>query len=333
MKKITRFIPILIFLAFGIAFVVLTSDTIRQNLGIGDSSALYGGELERGYPSAGYLISYGVNGSIQTCGFTVLNDKVAVSASHCVDGSKEIFLGKRDFSFNNEKNIKVTKATQREGWVKNKERASDFSILEFNDTAGYFKDFATIGTPTAGCNYRVVAYGRTEDPSESFTKPRKSAVVCASEIKNDTFFIHGEKSGICFGDSGSPVYENNTNKLVGVVASIILEESNETQPCEIGNNAIVVRVDANQRLVNEILAEIGGEAIGSTTGSSVTDPGGSLETDVVKENFIDRLGISNLSNRQRFNLLVGVSGTVLVTLVILLVYVLSRSSKHKDYDF
>src|SRR5690606_17506046 len=122
-------------------------------------------------------------------------------------------------------------------WVQNQERSSDFAILNFQNLNGYFTSFSNIASPREGCDMRVVAYGRTENPNEISIKPRKSAIVCASEIGRNTYVIsgRGQESGICFGDSGSPVYYNGTETLVGVVVSIILEDNNQQQPCGFGN--------------------------------------------------------------------------------------------------
>ncbi len=324
-----KFIVLFLLIVVGGGGFYLINQLIQQNLSVDDSSALFGGDLEKGYPSAGYLISYEPGGAMKTCGYAVLNNRVVVTASHCVDNSESIFLGLGDFSVREENHIEVTRATQKEQWINNKERAHDFAILNFNDNSNFYEEFAVITSPTEGCKYRVVAYGRTEDPTENFIKPRKSAALCARDITSNTFIIEGDgTSGICFGDSGSPVYYEGTNNLVGQVVSIILEDPNNTEPCAFGNTAIVVRADANQNLINENIQTLDA----SLGGVSVVD---GLTIDVADQTIFDQLGLSQLNNLSREEqlryILFGVVGLMAVV-VIALVATLTRKPKKKQWE-
>lgn len=248
MKKIAR-----IFVVAGLLSLAVVSLYALYRIGTTDfaptdSKALYGGQLETGYPSAGFMIIYTAN-SLKTCGYTAIRPNVAVTAGHCVDDAQRIYLGQGEFNFEHSEHAFVTKAQPKEGWAVSAKREDDFAILTFNDPA-FFKDFARISSPVEGCNYRVVAYGRTEDSSTSTTKERKSGVLCANAIFDNVFYVTGQESGICFGDSGSPVYFDGTNNLVGSVASIIKAGSDDSDPCAIGNSAIVVRTDKNTDLIN-----------------------------------------------------------------------------------
>src|SRR5690348_17175222 len=114
-------------LSFGALALYSISMMIRNDQSLTDSNALYGGELERGYPSAGYLISREVSGSIKTCGFAVLNDSIGITASHCVDNSEAIYIGQGTFSADISVAKEVLNATQKSGWISNKERNNDFA--------------------------------------------------------------------------------------------------------------------------------------------------------------------------------------------------------------
>jgi hypothetical protein len=321
-----RFLVVLTFLILGVGSFFAINELIKRNLSVEDSDALLGGELERGYPSAGYLISNEPGGGLKTCGYAILNSRVAVTASHCVDNSQSIFLGLGDFSLSRSRHIEVQQATQKEQWIRNKERAHDFAILNING-GSFYSDFAEVASPTEGCKYRVVAYGRTEDPNESFTKPRKSAKLCATEITGNTFIINGDgTSGICFGDSGSPVYYEDTNKLVGVVVSIILADPDETDPCSFGNTAIVVRTDANQSLINNNI-----QGLDSSLGSiNVVD---GLTIEVAEQSFLDKLGLGYLERlpaETRMKYILYLAGTLLVFVVLVLLFVLTRRPKQSQ---
>ena len=324
-----RFIVIVLLIVLGVGGFLAINQLLRQNLSLEDSSALYGGDLERGYPSAGYLISYEPSGVMKTCGYAVLNNRVAVTASHCVDNSENIFLGVGDFSVRKENHIKISKATQKQQWTNNQVRAHDFAILNFNDDNDFFKEFAEVASPVEGCKYKVVAYGRTEDPSENFKKPRKSATLCARDISFNTFIVEGDgSSGICFGDSGSPVFYEGTNKLVGQVVSIILKNPGDTQPCAFGNTAIVVRADANQNLINENIETLNT----GLDGISVVD---GLTIQVADQTIFDKIGLSQLNNlSQEEQLQYTLYGTVgLMLLVFLgLLITLTRKPKKREWE-
>ncbi|MCA9380944.1 S1 family peptidase [Candidatus Dojkabacteria bacterium] len=321
MKKL---ITVIIFIALALGAFGLFYKLLQNNLALDDSDALFGGELEKGYPFAGYLISYEPGGAMKTCGYAVLNKNIAVTASHCVDNSESIYLGLGDFSLQESNHISVIKATQKEQWVQSKNRSHDFSILNINDTTGFYSEFAEIATPTEGCNYKVVAYGRTEDPTQNFEKPRKSATLCASDIGANTFIIKGDgTSGICFGDSGSPIFYKDTNKLAGIVVSIILEDPEDTQPCAFGNTAIAVRPDANQNLINENIKQLNA----GVADVSVVD---GLTIDVAKQNIFDRIGLSQINNltegEQKKYILMG-TATLTVFMVMVLLIVVARKPK------
>jgi V8-like Glu-specific endopeptidase len=329
MKKVLKaLVPVLV-LVVGMYGVIRL---ISLNQSADDSDALYGGELELGYPFAGFLISFEPGGGSKTCGYSVLSKNLAITAAHCVDNSEQIYLGLGDFSTNTSNLMRVTQATQLEGWISGKERSQDFAILNFNDTQSFYSDFAEIASPTEGCNFRVVAYGRTENPEETFTKPRKSAIVCASSIGPNTYMIKGDKSGICFGDSGSPLFYNETNKFAGVVVSIVLENPNDTDPCAIGNTAIVVRPDAYQSFVNNTL-----ESFTANAGQVNVVEGSTIQLNVETQDLWDRLGLSNLSAEQKLDYslyaFIAVAGVTTLAIVVSIVNSKKSQGKSSSGDF
>lgn len=283
------------FLLFFVLFILSLSS--RSDQSAKDSDALFGGQIEKGYPSAGYLVINTPSG-VKSCGYAVLSPTVAVTASHCVDDATSIFLGLGDFSYSSENKILAISAVQKSGWVNLKNRRDDFAILRFSSD-GFFSDFADIERVEEGCKYRVVAYGRTENIEEYGRFPRKSARMCAFGIENDIFRIKAdpsEKAGICFGDSGSPLYIDGTNKLVGVVVSILKNKDKQGDQCDFDNTAVVVRTDANISFVNQSFQLASNEIINRT-----------LEYDdvlvqVVEQSLFSKLGlgfIDNLNDSQK----------------------------------
>lgn len=320
MKKLLSFLFLIVLLA-GVGFTVYYLTIPESDTAPEDSSALYGGELESGYPSAGYLVTQ-TPGSTKTCGYTVLNKQEAITASHCVDEATDMFLGKAEYKPDLANTLKVSTALQKEGWISEKRRTEDFAILKFSDTEDFFTDFAEVASPTEGCHYRIVAYGRTENPDDPLL-PRKSALVCASEITSDTFKLKGTgDSGICFGDSGSPIYFEDTNQVVGVTASIVNRVPNDPNPCDFGNTAIVVRADANKELIENFV---------QASDPYVPDPNAPTEfsIEVADETFFESIGlqsIEDLDQKQKYTYLLYVTIAGIVIIVAGLLYIVLKDS-------
>lgn len=308
----------LVLIGFGVYFSYLVA---KEKLSVEDAHALYGGQVEYNYKSAGFLINYTTNNSIKQCGYAALSKTIGITAAHCVEDGKVLYVGTGEFNPSNV--VQVNDALAREGWIKNKDRLGDFAVLNFQGDST-FTDFAEIGTPKAGCNYRVVAYGRTEDPSSA--KLRKSALLCASNINAVTFQIQGYNSGICFGDSGSPVYVDGTNTVVGVVVSII-NSANPNEPCNISNQATVMRADANTALITGFI-----QTTNANSGSNGNTNSNVTSVSVAEESFLDKIGLSylqTLTEKDKETYLVIFLVAVSVSLIGVMVYLIASASKTK----
>ncbi len=238
-----------------VIFTIILSNIVREknrNLSATDSDALYGGDLEFGYPSAGYLVNYQKDSTQRkSCGVAVINNKQAITAAHCVDNSKAVFIGAGEFKDRKSDFLPILQIRLKQNWIKNRSEEDDIAVL-FYENDNKFNSFANIAKPQNGCNYHIVAYGQSNDTGSKIM-PRKGADVCVSNITNKTFRIIGaNSSGICFGDSGSPIYEKDTNKLVGMISSIIQsKDSNEENPCNIGNMGLAIRADSTSELISD----------------------------------------------------------------------------------
>lgn len=316
--SVSLFLTVFILLVGGFIAIYATWNKLQAP----ETSALYGGDPEAGYPSAGYLINRTTGGGLKTCGFSMLTSTIGITAGHCVDEAQVIYVGKGEFDFNNvTAQSKISKAITKQGWAESQQRTADFSILHLEKN-NLFTDFGRIGSPTESCDYRVVAYGRTEDPNQ-LGKPRKSAQLCVSSIGPDTFQVKGYSSGICYGDSGSPIYREGTNQIIGIVVSIIKQDPNENAACAFGNTAIAVRVDANQRLItNEV------QASGITSPQQVDEI---TTISVAEETVWEKIGLSQIQNlterEKQIYLLVGLFIGVAVLIVSIILMLLRKPSE------
>ena len=249
MKKTNNPIKVVIMALVGIILLVgimLVVERINSDLAPEDSSALFGGEIEYGYPYAGYMLNVAAEGGINICSVTYLSKDIGVTAAHCVLPGSTVYTGYSAFSANNLDNAKADTFHTRPGWDF-KTSNNDFAVIELGSKDLGVPSFAQVSTPQLGCNYVVVAYGRTEDETSINlnNRLRKSATMCITNIEKDLFYIAGSGGGICFGDSGSAIFERDTNKLVGVVSAIISANAGQQAKCALDNQAVVARADYN----------------------------------------------------------------------------------------
>jgi hypothetical protein len=316
MKRLIQILILGVLAVLGVYLVV----TLQSNEDVApdDSSALYGGVTEYGYPSAGYVVTETDKG-LKTCGFSVIEPTKAVTAAHCVDEATGMYLGLGSYTSNRNDELAVSKAIQKEGWVRSNERAEDFALLRF-DGANFFQSYASIAEPATGCDYRVVAYGRTELPDDP-PMLRKSAQICITDVNSKTFKITGTgDSGICFGDSGSPIYEEGTNKIVGFVASIVSEDDKAENPCSFNNLAIAVRADSNLALINNENTE--------TVGVTDINVAKEFSIEVADESVVERLGLDTVSTEDWMKIALGgtLAGFIVVTAILIRDLVLARKN-------
>lgn len=314
----------LVFLLFGLFGVTayIISQT-NSNLSVDETDALYGGRPEFGYTSAGFLINQ-VGDATRLCGYSAISPDTAITAAHCVDDAVKIYLGKNQYSTDFSQTVEVKKAIQKDGWVDSELRSDDFSVLKF-DTTEFFTSFAEVATPIEGCFYRIVAYGRTETGDDNL-KQRKSSKLCIFDIQQDTFKIRGDDSGICYGDSGSPIYFDGTNKVVGVTVSIVLENEQSVEPCSFGNTAIAVRTDVNNRLIQD--------NVETKPDSSALDINNRLTIEVAEETFLERIGLPSLQNltiREKTIYYLVAIFVVIIFLIILTIVLLLRPDPNRRH--
>jgi len=217
-----------------------------------DSAALYGGELESKYLSAGYLIAYVNNQPSELCGLVYLNGGMALSAAHCLDKGDKYTAGVGQFNVLTFGDIQISSTTQHSGWDHRKSTYDVGKLSLSSLSSKSVSETARIVEPKQNCNYRIVAYGRTETDGDQLdlNRPRKGADICITAIDEEVFYINSASGGICVGDSGSPIFEKGTNNVVGIISAIRAKDT--SSPCYVGNTAIVVRLDTKSEFINDV---------------------------------------------------------------------------------
>ncbi|MFQ5492644.1 MAG: trypsin-like serine protease [Candidatus Dojkabacteria bacterium] len=231
----------------GVGAAILINVSLQQKTDVTpeDTSALFGGQLEASYPFAGFMVSYDEENQGNLCGFALIAPTTGVTAAHCIDNGSSYFAGVGEFTTNPSNLAEVSDATQLPGW-NGQTSTNDLAVFNLEASPPDSTQFAVRGEVDTTCRYRVVAYGRTEDDTAvlSLNRPRKSARICINEINENTLKVTGLDGGLCLGDSGSPIFEDGTNNLVGVVSSIQSANNNQS-PCFVANTGFAVRVDTN----------------------------------------------------------------------------------------
>ncbi len=213
-----------------------------------DSRAIWGGRVnETGYPYSGYIISYLNAFKANICGTVFLSQDVAISAAHCIDRQvNTVSVGYNEYTYDQSSNYDVKDIITLPEWD-GEDNRFDMAIIKIAEPLTGVSVFGNVSTPTPGCNYEVLGYGNTENDSEfpMSERQRKSMEVCINRVDDRLIFMKGTGGGICFGDSGSPIFEKDTNRLVGVISGIIPTSSDEENYCHIDNKAVGVRLDVN----------------------------------------------------------------------------------------
>lgn len=250
MKRVRLIFELLIFSVILVAlFAVFLFNRYEDgDSAVDDSSAIFGGKDEDGYPSAGYLVSYESANTVTTCGLTYVSQNIAVTAAHCVENSNTFFVGVDEFSYIESANFEVLEIFAHPQWD-GEQRAYDLAVIRFENEATV--STSTIAPAEVGCGYEIVGYGSTEldatlDPG---VRLRKSYQLCIDAFTDNNIYFSGETGGVCFGDSGSPIFKTGTNQVVGVLSAVFPLPGFTDRYCDIGNNALAVRLDTFESYV------------------------------------------------------------------------------------
>jgi secreted trypsin-like serine protease len=215
------------------ALLVIVSEITGRQINPKDTSAIFGGTPETSYQVTGFLVHPNGDNSFELCSVGFLTPIFGVTAAHCLERPGDTYVGNGQFTSDLSKLTKIRNPRLHPSYVRG-ESVFDVAVFELEKPV-VLDSYAQVVEPVEGCNYTIVGYGRTEaDPQNSISpeRPRLSIDVCLTV--GSSLLITGKNSGVCSGDSGSPVYIKNTNKIVGILSGI--DRLNTTDdPCFIGN--------------------------------------------------------------------------------------------------
>ena len=110
--KFKKFLTLAFLLGSLLVMSLILIEHASKNLGVEDSSALFGGKLESGYLYAGYLIAVEPDSKVTTCGVAFIDDSTAVTAAHCIIKGAAHYLGTGEFKLSLRNNFEVLYAEQ-----------------------------------------------------------------------------------------------------------------------------------------------------------------------------------------------------------------------------
>lgn len=231
------------------ASVSLFYNNTKINYQIDDLSTIVGGRLENYYLSAGYLLSDISINKLNICGGVFIDSNTFITAAHCVDINKNIFVGIGNITNRFTNLYQVIEYRIHPFWSNNSNNNSnksrnDIAVLKISRGINNL-DYPNIVEPVKGCDYQVIGYGRNEPEPNSrkdmniSTRERRSADICVLDVYEEILLVEGVLAGICFGDSGSPIFKKGTNEVVGIISSAeVLEDGY----CKIDNKGIAVNL-------------------------------------------------------------------------------------------
>lgn len=301
-QRFALFALILITAGLGFLAFWISQQLNDEDLSSEDSSALVGGNVEAGYPSAGFILARLSSTSFGACGASYLGQGTVVTAAHCIEQQSDTIFGIGP-SFDNPTETFEILEYEPIVFPFNDNVEEDFAVLRFDDSNLDLTE-ARISTPTISCGYEVVGYGQEDnsDVEDLSNGRKKSITVCIDSIATATFEIQGQNGGICFGDSGSPIYRTDTEEVVGIISSITFPEGAE--PCFIGNTGVAVRTDFFEDIVfdNQENLENDDSENENVNSPLVVNPPNEVTNDLAQEDNLDVNNQDDTSANQSSNL-------------------------------
>lgn len=219
------------------------------------SQAVVGGQAEARYPPVGYLLVGDSRATLHgpNCGATLIAPDVAVTAAHCIAGEKAfgVAIGPSALRVNAKTAVPHASYLGNAGGM---ERYAHDVAVVFLDVPIPSVEPATVGAASTAGAYRYIGYGRTtvgdSTVTAGYTNERKSTAMAVTSVVPLNLFTAGLGGGLCWGDSGGPLMdEDGGTTIYGVLADF-----SEVFVCKVGNEMIFTSLDAERPFLSAALA-------------------------------------------------------------------------------
>lgn len=210
--------------------------------------AVVGGQRETRYLAVGELLEGPDRDSLwgPVCGATLIAPDVVITAAHCVDGPPHV----QGVRINGEERVARAVISNRE-YVRFVGHDLAALVLEAPITSVTPAVVADVTANDAG--FRYVGYGRTTpggyEVMTGYSGARKSGALSVFAIDEFRLFTTSDEAGLCWGDSGGPLMdENDGPRVYGVLADF-----DDLFVCKVGNSMSFTRLGGDARFIEALV--------------------------------------------------------------------------------
>lgn len=237
------FITIIAILGIGIALLVALLLLTDVDLSSEDGSALVRGRKEEGYPYVGYLIS----DKSRVCTATLLDSTTILTAGHCLNynAGERFSFGMGEFDTDTRKLTPVKFVRFAPGYNPDTDEGADLAIATLGGRIE-LDEYPQIGRAIEKCDASIVAYGAgiTDQKATEDMFMKKTGEGCIKSITSNFLIRFDSEVGMCFGDSGDPIFKSpGSNEIIGVLTSGLVEVDLKTIKCDPGNTGLAITTD------------------------------------------------------------------------------------------
>jgi secreted trypsin-like serine protease len=285
LKNLQVIIPSLLGAAIATTMALIL--LFEPNFSTEDSSALVEGRRENGYEYVGYVVS----DRQKVCAATLLNENTILSAAHCfkIEAGDNFNFGLGEFTVDEESLVPIRVIKYAAGYDPQTGNGPDIAIAKLAEDIK-LESYPVIATPEENCQSSIVAYGAgvqgKRTTIDMFAK--KSGEGCVKAITSTFLIDFNQEVGMCFGDSGGPIFKSRgSNELVGVLSGGIIEGDLDTIKCDPGNSGLAMNASSFQDLIaDRELTQLSEAQFRILESERITDLSDTLNQPVSGEDFV-----------------------------------------------
>ncbi|MFW5702886.1 MAG: trypsin-like serine protease [Candidatus Dojkabacteria bacterium] len=236
-------------LAAGVSLFLALVLVNSPDLSPEESGALVNGRLETGYDYVGYLLS----DNNKLCAATLIDSTTVLTAAHCLnfDAGRSFSFGTGEFSFSNDL-TEVEWAKFHPQYDLSTGEGPDVAIAKLSEPIE-LESYPEIADPIEKCEVSIVAYGAgvKDAPATEDLISKKAGEGCIRGITSNFLITFEHNVGMCFGDSGGPLFSNpGSSELVGVLVGGLVIPDLQDISCDPGNTGLAMNASFFSDLIN-----------------------------------------------------------------------------------